>query len=352
VNSANSSPHDAGRGALAESPRESTHGVAILGCGSAVPEGLLSNVDLEKVIDTSDDWIRQRTGVTVRRKCDPARGEGTLSLSTEALRKALDDAGLAGSDLDLVIVATVTGEMTFPSTACRVADAVGANPAGAFDLLAACSGFVYALNVAESLVAGGRYRTIGVVGCDAMSTVMDYTNRRTCILFGDAAGAVVVQQTEDRSRGCLYQAMNADGSRWHHLYCARAEHHAPKDADWNEVKLNYLQMNGPEVYKFAVSTFQSALTEALERNHLAVGDISMLIAHQSNARIIESAKKKLGLPDEKVYVNIDRYGNSSAGSVPLCFDELWRAGRIRQGDIVVMVAFGAGMTWGTNVWRV
>lgn len=328
------------------------YGVKIVGCGSAVPEGTLSNRDLEKVIDTSHDWIQQRTGVEIRRRCDAEKGESNSWLSTRALQAAIDDAKIDPSEIELVIVATVTGEMTFPSTACRVADNVGASPAGAFDLLAACSGFVYALNCAESLIASGRYKTIGVVGCDVMSSVMDYSNRKTCILFGDAAGAVVLQATEDTTRGCLYQAMNSDGSRWHHLYCARNEWDAPQDADWNEVKLNYLQMNGPEVYKFAVSTFQSALTEALEKNHLTVGDITMLIAHQSNARIIESAKRKLKIPDDKVYINIDRYGNSSAGSVPLCFDELWKSGRIKDGDVIVMVAFGAGMTWATNVWRV
>ncbi|MFG0330888.1 MAG: 3-oxoacyl-ACP synthase III family protein [Phycisphaerales bacterium] len=331
--------------------RDDRYGVEILGSGSAVPPGTLSNHDLEQMIDTSDEWIRQRTGVRIRHKCDPDKGEGTLSLSTEAMRRALENAKVDARELDLLIVASVTGEMSFPSTACRVTDALGAAPAGAFDVLAACSGFVYGLNLSESLIASGRYETIGIVGCDAMSTVMDYSNRKTCVLFGDAAGAVVVRKTDDRNRGCMYQAMNADGSGWHHLYCARDPRHAPEGADWNEVKLNYLQMNGPEVYKFAVQTFQKALKDALEACHLSVGDIKMLIAHQSNARIIESAKQKMGLPDEKVIINIDEYGNSSAGSVPLCFDQLWRAGRIGPGDIVVMVAFGAGMTWASSVWR-
>lgn len=326
-------------------------GVRILGCGSALPSGTLSNHDLEEILDTSNDWIVKRTGVEVRRKCDVSKGEGTLSLSIEALTKAIEDAGIQPSELDLVIVATVTGEMTFPSVACRVADAVGASPAGAFDLLAACSGFVYGLNLAESLIRAGRYRTIGIVGCDAMSTIMDYSNRKTCILFGDAAGAVVVRRSDNPAEGCMFQSMNSDGSRWHNLYCARREIDAPADADWNEAKLNYLQMDGAEVYKFAVTTFQSALEEALEANHLTVGDIKMLIAHQSNARIIESAMRRLNLPPEKVYINIDRYGNSSAGSVPLCFDELWKAGRIGRGDIVVLVAFGAGMCWASSVWR-
>jgi len=327
------------------------HGVRIIGSGSAVPDKVVTNDDLKKFCDTDDEWIFQRTGIRSRRMSDPSAGEGTFLLSKRALEAAIQDAGISPKEIDLVIVATISGEMLCPSTACRVADAVGATPAGAFDLAAACSGFVYGLNIADSLVRAGNYRTIAVVGCDAMSSVMDYSNRKVCILFGDAAGAVIVRRTDDPSLGCMYQTMSSDGSLWEHLYLPRQESDVPKGADWNEVKIDKLQMNGAEVYKFAVSKFQAALTDALEKNHLTVGDIRMVIAHQSNARIIESAKAKLKLPDDKVYINIDRYGNSSAGSVPLCFDELRRAGRIKSGDIVILAAFGAGMTWASSVWR-
>ncbi len=328
------------------------YGTRILGCGSALPEGVLTNTDLEKLIDTNDEWIAQRTGIRRRHKCDPSKGEHVRSLSTKALQIALDESGLVGSDLDLVIVGTVTGEMTCPSTACRVAEAVGATPSGAFDLGAACSGFVYALNVGESLIQSGRFRTIAVVGCDTLTSIADYTSRRVSILCGDAAGAVVLQRSEDDLEvGCMHQIMESDGSHWSDLYIPRCEADAPDDADWNEVKLEYLQMNGREVYRFAVSTFRKTVERVLDENNLTVDDIAMLIPHQSNRRIIESTMEKLKLPPEKVCINIQNYGNSSAGSVPLCFDQMIRAGRVGKGDKVLFVAFGGGLTWASSLWQ-
>ncbi len=325
-------------------------GVRIAGVGSAVPERRLTNADLEKMLDTSDEWIVQRTGIHERRVVDPEL-EGTYTLSREAIRRALDDASMTGSDLDLVIAASVTAEMTCPSNACRIARDIGAIPAGAFDLVAACSGFVYALNVAECLIRSGRYRTVGVIGCDAMSTAVDYSERRVSILFGDAAGSVILTRDEDPTIGCLYQALQADGSMWESLYMPNRSNEIPAgDAD-NPIRLGNLRMNGREVYKFAVIKFREVIADALQATGLSVDQVSQFVVHQSNQRIIDAAKEKLGLPEDKVYCNIHHYGNSSAGSVGLCFDQLWQSGKIKRGDHVVFVAFGGGLTWASSVWK-
>jgi len=325
-------------------------GVRIAGVGSAVPAGVLSNADLEKMLDTSDEWIVQRTGIRERRIVNQP-GQGTFTLSREALSRALEDAGMPGNELDLVIVASVTGEMTCPSVAARVSAEVGATPAGAFDLVAACSGFVYSINVADSLVRSGRFDAIGVVGCDAMSTVIDYSDRSLSILFGDAAGAVILTRDEDHALGCLYQTMFADGSSWESLYMPRREHEIPRGDSENPIRIGCLRMNGREIYKFAIVKLRQMIEEALETTGLCPSQISQFICHQSNLRIIEAAREKLGLPPEKVYINIDKFGNSSAGSVGLCFDQLWRAGKVKRGDTVLFAAIGGGLTWATSVWK-
>ncbi len=325
-------------------------GVRIAGVGSSVPARVLSNADLEKMLDTTDEWIVQRTGIRERRIVDQP-GQGTFTRSREALSRALEDAGMPGSELDLVIVASVTGEMTCPSVAARVSAEVGAVPAGAFDLVAACSGFVYGINVADSLVRSGRFNTIGVVGCDAMSTVIDYADRSLSILFGDAAGAVILTRDEDCSLGCLYQTMFADGSNWESLYMPQREYEIPQSDSENPIRIGCLRMNGREIYKFAVIKLRQMIEEALEATGLCPSQISQFICHQSNLRIIEAAREKLGLPPEKVYINIDEFGNSSAGSVGLCFDQLWQAGTVKRGDTVLFVALGGGLTWATSVWK-
>ena len=326
-------------------------GVRIAGVGSAVPARVLVNRDLEAMMDTSDEWIMQRTGIHERRIVDQTE-EGTYTLGRDALRNALADAGLQGSDLDMVIFATVTAEMTCPSNACRAAFELGAAPAPAFDVVAACCGYVYALNLAESMIRAGRHRTVGIIGCDAMSTVCDYTDRSVSILFGDAAGAAVLTRDDAHPEiGCLYQTLNADGAMWESLYMPRREQDVPdKDRD-NRIALGCLRMNGREVYKFAVNKFREVIEDALVATGLGVDDIAQFICHQSNVRIIDAAKEKIGLPAEKVYINIDRYGNSSAGSVGLCFDQLWKAGKVKRGDTVIFVAFGGGLTWASSVWR-
>jgi 3-oxoacyl-[acyl-carrier-protein] synthase-3 len=316
-----------------------------------VPDKVLTNFDLEKMVDTSDEWIVQRTGIRERRMVNPET-EGTFTLSRDALQRALDHAGMQASELDQIIIGTVTAEMTCPSVACRVSQALGAAPAGAFDLVAACSGFVYSINVADSLVRAGRNSAVGVVGCDTMTTASDFSERTVSILFGDAAGAAILVRDDDPSVGCIYQSSQADGSMWESLYIPRLPRDVPEHDGDNPIKLGCLRMNGREIFKFAVAKFRDVIREALDATGLTVDQISQFVCHQSNVRIIDAAKHRLGLPPEKVYINIDRYGNSSAGSVGLCFDELWRAGKINRGDYVLLVAFGGGLTWATSIWKI
>ncbi|MBG82985.1 MAG: 3-oxoacyl-ACP synthase [Phycisphaerae bacterium] len=325
-------------------------GVRIAGTGSAVPQKVLTNSDLAEMMDTSDEWIRKRTGIAERRVCTPGK-ESAFTLQRDSLRRALDDAGMKGSDLDLIIVASVTSEMTCPSNACRVATALDAAPAGAFDLVAACSGFVYAMNLADTLIRSGRHKAIGVVGCDAMSSVLDYSERSVSILFGDAAGAAVLVRDDDPNKGSIYQTIQADGESWPSLFLPRKEEDIPPDSPDVPVEIGKLRMEGRDVYRFAVSKFKDVIEDAMESTGLTVDDISQFICHQSNVRIIESAKEKLGLPDEKVYVNIERYGNSSAGSVGLCLDEIRRDGKLKEGETIMFVAFGGGLTWSSSVWN-
>lgn len=332
-------------------PTAPSIGVRIAGTGHALPERRITNEDLARTIDTSHEWIVQRTGIHERRACDPAKGESARTLCGEALRQALADARMDASELDLVIVASVSGETRVPAVACRVASDLGAGAAGAMDLIAACSGFVYGMNIAHDLIRGGAYRSIGVIGCDVMSSIIDPLDRRTVILFGDAAGAAVLRATDDTSKGILAQAMHSDGSRWADLYLPYIDRDLPPDSTWQEGPPGCLRMNGREVYKFAVKTFSQLISETLEKVGMSSDDVDLFVAHQSNARILESARERFGIPEEKMYVNIDRYGNSSAGSVPLCLSELRDQGRANDGDIVMFVAFGAGLTWASSLWR-
>ncbi|MFG0251669.1 MAG: beta-ketoacyl-ACP synthase III [Phycisphaerales bacterium JB038] len=330
-----------------------TRGVEILGVGSAVPDRVLTNHDLEKLIDTSDEWIVQRTGVRERRIVSEDDPTPAIDLSTEALTSALQDAGLEAADIDLLIVGTVTAGMSCPSTACRVADRAGMVSTAAFDVSAACCGYIYGLNLAESLIASGRYERIAVIGVDILSRIVEYNERGrgTCILFGDAAGAIIVGPSDDPSKGCLTQKMYADGRAWDLLYIPHHDTDHPEGTDITGKPVGKLQMKGREVFKFAVSRFSDIVGETLEQAGLGVEDVDMFIPHQSNLRIIEAARRRFGIPHDQIYVNIDRYGNSSAGSVGLCLDELWQAGRVKRGDRIMFVAFGGGMTWASSLWQ-
>src|SRR5690606_9809973 len=273
-----------------------------------------------------------------RRMVDPSKGEGTTSLSTLALQRALVDARVDPKELDLVIVATVTAEMTCPSVACRIAAAVGAGTAAAFDLVAACSGFVYAMNIAHDRIKAGTHRTVAVGGCDRLTQNMDYSDngRGVCIIFGDAAGAAILKASDDANLGIIAQSMHADGAGADELYFPRAERDIPlpikERGEADKVVLNTLQMNGRSVFRFAVGTFPQLIQETLDKANLTAEDVDQFICHQSNIRILEASRERFGLPAEKLYVNIDRTGNSSAGSVPLCLDELRQAGKVREGS--------------------
>ncbi len=328
-------------------------GVRFAGTGSAVPRRVLTNADLEKVMDTSDEWIVQRTGIRERHVHDPEAGEGTAPLGAEALTKAMAEAGVAASELDLIVAATMSPDMPTPGVACMIADRVGAGQIPAFDISAACSGFVYALNVAESMMRSGGYRTVGLVGADCLTRHADYSTmgRGTAILFGDAAGAVVLQRTDDASKGLLAQIMHSDGGGARHLYIPTHRGHMTPGDEFDERKLGVVQMHGPAVFKFAVSTFPNLIEETLRRAGLSSEDVDHYVCHQSNSRILEAARERFGLPREKLHVNIDRFGNTVAASCPLVLDELKQTGRLREGQKVMFLAFGAGLTWASSLWQ-
>ncbi|MGD9690508.1 MAG: beta-ketoacyl-ACP synthase III [Phycisphaerales bacterium] len=326
-------------------------GVRIAGVGSALPSRRLTNTDIGTVVETNDEWIYQRTGIRERRVCDWSKGESNTSLCTEALRRALEHASIPAAELDLIICGTITQDRRCPSTACVVSAALGAGHAGAWDLGAACSGFVFGLNAAHDMIRAGSHKTIGVIGADTVSSLIDYNDRGVCILFGDAAGAAVLRATDDVSRGIIAQSTRADGSGWRDLYMpAHFAEIRPED-DLTTHHPACLYMNGREVFKFAVGTFSELIDETLQKAGVKADEVDMFVCHQSNARILEAARERFGIPSEKLYVNIDRVGNTSAGSVPVCLDELWKAGKIREGQLVMMVAFGAGLTWGSCLWQ-
>jgi 3-oxoacyl-[acyl-carrier-protein] synthase-3 len=320
----------------------------ITGSGSFIPEKVLTNDDLAKMVDTSDEWITSRTGIKVRHIADDS--ETTAILATKAAKIALTDANLGPADLDLLIVATVTPEMVFPATSCFVQSAIGAKKACVFDLHAACSGFIYSLGIVQQFLESGRYNNALVIGAETLTKITNWNDRSSCILFGDGAGAVVFERKKNGS-GILYSTMSADGDNWEALNCQAYGSRHPPDKKLDDPNKIYMEIKGRQVYQQSVRRIVETVNQCLEVCDLTVDDIDMLISHQMNGRIIESAAKRLNLPDKKVFINIAEYGNTSAASVPMAFDECIKQGKIRQGDIIVMVAFGAGLTWGANVVR-
>ncbi len=329
-------------------------GVRLAGTGSAIPARRLTNKDLEALMDTSHEWIVQRTGIEARHVHDTASGETTAYLASRSLRQALDAASLAPTDLDMILVATMTPDMPTPSVACLVAHELGAGQIAAMDLNAACSGFVYSLNLAHELIRGGAYRAIGVVGADNITRFVEYTTagRATAVLFGDGAGAVVLKATDDTRKGLLAQAMHSDGGGAKHLYIPSRLCRLQPDEAREPSAPDRIFMNGQAVFKFAVGTFPKLIEQTLERAGLQASDVDHYICHQSNLRILEAARERFGLSREKMHVNIDRLGNTVAASVPLILDELTRAGRVREGQRIMFLAFGAGLTWGSSLWQV
>ncbi|PLY04522.1 MAG: 3-oxoacyl-ACP synthase [Desulfuromonas sp.] len=321
----------------------------ILGTGCATPEKILTNADLEKIVDTSDEWITTRTGIRQRHVAEP--GKPLSELATEAARQALENAGVKAEEIDLIIVGTVTGDMKFPATACLIQQQLGAKQAAAFDLSAACSGFLYGLQVAEGLMAVNGYQRILLIGGEVLTSMVNWQDRDTCVLFGDGAGAVVLGPAQD-GRGVLYANMFCDGNHSRLLYNAGGGSLNPPSAENIASGIHAIKMEGQEVFRHAVVSMCTALKKALKQTGLTIEDIDLLIPHQANLRIIEAVGKRFKLPEEKVFVNVDRYGNTSAASIPIALDEVLRSGRVESGALVAMVTFGAGFTWAASIIRI
>jgi len=320
--------------------------VGILGTGKYVPERRLTNQELEQKVETNDEWIVTRTGIRERRIAAPE--QATSDLAYEASVKALEAAGITADDVDLIIVATITPDMFFPSTACLLQEKLGAKKAAAFDLSAACSGFIYGLANAAGFIKTGMYRHVLVVGAECLSRITDYEDRNTCILFGDGAGAVVLGQVPE-GRGFKSFKLGADGSGGELLRIRGGGSRLPSCAETINNRHHFIEMNGRDVFKFAVRVMGSAAEEALESAGYSKSDIDLLIPHQANIRIIQSALERLDLSEDKAMINLDRYGNVSAASIPLALAEAVEEGRVKEGDCLVLVGFGGGLTWGAAV---
>ena len=316
---------------------------AIAGMGIAVPEKVLTNFDFEKFLDTSDEWISQRTGIKERRIVSDNESTGTLAIG--AAKNALANAGLKGTDLDLIICATISPDIPFPATACLVQDAVGATDVPAFDISAACSGFIYGLSVARNFIESGAYKRVLLIGVDVLSRCCDWTDRSSCILFGDGAGAVILEATGKADKGIIYDVLHADGSGWDYIHIPSGGSRSATTLQTIENGEHFVKMRGRDVYKFAVEKMQWVLGDCMDKCGLSVDDVDMVIPHQVNVRIIKSAAEKFNFPLEKVFMNIQHYGNTSGASIPLAFEEAWRLGKIGEGSTIIVAAFGAGLTW-------
>lgn len=320
----------------------------ITGTGSYVPERVLTNEELERIVDTNDEWIVTRTGIKERRIT--GEGEASSTLALRASQRALEMAGVSPDELDVIIVATVTPDMFFPSVGCLVQDALGAKRAAAFDVSAGCSGFIYALTIADAFLKNGKYQKALVIGTENLSKVTDYQDRSTCVLLGDGAGAVVLVG-EEGERGILSSHLHSDGSYKDLLFQPGGGSAIPPSYESIDNRLHYLKMDGNKLFKIAVKSLEDTVLETLASNDMRDSDIDLLIPHQANLRIIQAIAKRLNLPDEKVFINIHKYGNTSSASIPIALDEANREGKIKQGDLLLFNAFGAGLTWGAVLVR-
>lgn len=320
----------------------------IIATGSYVPESVITNHDLEKVVETSDEWIMERTGIRERRIADAS--QAASDLACEAAQKALKHAQLKPKDIDLVIVATCTPDMPFPSTACIVQDKLGIKHAAAFDINAACSGFVYGLHVANSLIKTEAHKRILLIGAEVLSRVTDWQDRTTCVLFGDGAGAVVLEGTKEK-RGIISTHIQSDGSLGDLIMLPGGGSRVSCSQESILKRLHFIKMKGNETFKVAVRTLAELAARTLEENRLDPSKLSLLIPHQANLRIIQATARRLKLPDERVFVNIEKYGNTSAASIPIALDEAFRAGRINDGEYILLEAFGGGLTWASALLK-
>jgi 3-oxoacyl-[acyl-carrier-protein] synthase III len=320
----------------------------ITAVGHYVPDRVLSNADLEKIVDTSDEWIRTRTGIRERRIMDDG---ASSDMGARAIQALLKNRGITASDLDLLIVATVTPDMFFPSTGCLIQEKIGAKNAWAFDLSGACSGFLFALVTGAQFIENGTHKKVVVVGTDKMSSITDYTDRNNCILFGDAAAAVLLEPSQDPRGGLLDYIVRCDGSGERSLYMAAGGSRNPASHETVDRRMHYIYQDGKAVFKVAVMGMADVAAEIMERNNLTGNDVDWLVPHQANLRIIDATAHRMGLDKSKVMINIDRYGNTTAATIPLCLSEWWHEGKLTRGQTVVMAAFGAGFTWGATLVR-
>src|SRR2546426_6541169 len=319
---------------------------SIVSVGSYVPEKVLTNADLEKMVDTSDEWITSRTGIKARRVA--AQGEFTSDMAAQAALRAMQNGGITPDQIDLIIVATITPDMLFPATACLVQHKIGARRAAAFDVEAACSGFIYALEIGQQFITSRTYNTVLVIGAEKLSAIVDWTDRNTCVLFGDGSGAAILQ-SRPKAHGLLTACMGADGGKADLLSMPGGGCRCPATADSVSARLHFLRMEGKETFKNAVNAMYTAAQESLRRCELCISRIKCVIPHQANQRIIEAVGERLEAKPEQVFVNLDKYGNTSAASVAIALDEAVESGRVQRGDLILLMVFGAGLTWGAAV---
>jgi len=317
---------------------------ALIGTGSYAPEEILTNYDLEKMVDTSDEWIRRRTGMVERRIAD--KNTASSDLGIQASLKAIEMAGVNTKEIELIVVPTVTPDMLFPSTACFIQKGIGATKAAAFDLSAGCSGFLYGLVIADQFIKSGRYKTVLVIAAETLSKITDWTDRSTCVLFGDAAGAAILRAT-DEDKGIISSYLAADGrySDYRLLGVPGGGSRHPATHETVDQRLHYIKMRGRRLFKLGVKAMAEAGLRALEAGNITLDDVALCIPHQANKRIIDAVGEYMGLPEEKMFVNVDKYGNTSSATMAVALDEAIRTGRVRPGDIVLIVAFGSGLTW-------
>ena len=324
-------------------------GVKIFGTGSFIPEKVLTNFDLQNMVDTSDEWIRVRTGIVERHIAPPEMS--TSDMASSAARKALEMAGLEGSDISAVIVATTTADHVFPNTAALVQKNIGAVNAFGFDLSAACSGMIYALELAYSLLLQKKYRYVLLCGAEKLSSITDWSDRNTCVLFGDGAGAIILGRCDDDDSGQLASDLHVNGEYSDILKLPAGGSRMPASHETVEAGLHYIHMQGKETFKLAVNAMTSACKNVLAQAGVDISQVKVVIPHQANKRIIEAVGQRIDVKEEQLYVNVHKYGNTSAASVSICLDEAFRQGRFSKGDIVLLVAFGAGLTWGAQLFR-